>query len=348
MDRLAHHEPLPGMLGFTNPESTEHASALTRVEYVQSHLLAARADVRMIDHAASPLDLLQLQSEQTLVYSDGGDGTVRSVIAAMAGIVPNDPPRSAQNFTTHRSLAEHLRYFAGAGGNANNWPLSAHGKYAVHPEKLSHADVQLGYHRPLIYEITDEDGAVVRSHIATSGIGLGTAAIAAYRLEKAKPELQEKGTIRRLLGETAIVLAAAREAAPFDVALTIATRDSQDTQRLTDATGLEFIKTKIYAKQGRTRVNVDDTNWQPLITHRHSNKVQDSLGLISTFARLKIGRNALPAEDFSNQEMSIRIEGDEPVPYHADGETDVDALVLPGQTMRLRLARIAIPTLMTT
>lgn len=348
MDRLTHIEPMPSMLGFTNPESTEHASALARIGHVQAQLLETCADVTVIDHAASPLDLLLVQEDQTLIYSDGGDGTVRSVIAAMTGIVPNDPERTAQNFAHHQSISEHLRYFAGAGGNANNWPLSAHGQYAVHPEKLPHASVQLGYHRPIMYEITDEHGDIVRSHIATSGIGLGTAAIAAYRLEKAKPELQEKGNIRRLLGETAIVLDAAREASPFAVELSATASDSLETQRLTDVTGLEFIKTKIYAKQGRTRVNIDDTNWQPLITHRYSNKVQDNLGLISTFARLKFGRNALPAEDFSNQEMSIRVDGDEPVPYHADGETDVDALVYPGQTMRLRLARIAIPTLMAT
>ena len=341
----AHIEPIPGMLGFTNPESTGHANALARVGQVQEQLLDSGADVQMIEHVASPIDMHLLDHDLTLVYSDGGDGTVRSVVAAMAGIVPNDPERTALNFAYHNSIAPHLRYYAGAGGNANNWPLSAHGRYAVHPDKLHHATVQLGYHSPILYEITDEDDEVVRSHIATSGIGIGTAAIAAYRLEKAKYELEEKGSVRRLLGETAIVMESAREATPFAVELTATTSDSQASRRLTDVTGLEFIKSKIYAKQGRTRVNVDDTNWQPVVMQRYPSKVRDALGVASTFARLKLGRHALPVEDFSGREMYIRVAGDEPVMYHADGETDVDSVIYPGQTMRLRLARIAIPTL---
>lgn len=345
MARSASIEPMPSMLGFTNPESTGHLHALTRVGHVQEHMLDAGADVQMVDHAASPYDMLLLAHDQTLIYSDGGDGTVRSVIAAVAGIVPNDPERTAQNYPYHASIAQHLRYFAGAGGNANNWPLSAHRDFSVNPDKLSHAHVRLGYHRPIIHEVTDERGDIVRSHIATSGLGLGAAATAAYRLEKAKPELQEKGKIRRLLGETAIVLDAAKNESPFTVELSKVTGDSQDTAPLTEVTGLELIKSRIYAKQGRTRVNVDDTNWQPALMHRYSNKVRDNLGVVSTMARLKLGRHALPPEDMSNQEMLIRLVSDEPVMYHADGETDVDSVIYPGQTMRLRLARIAIPTL---
>ena len=346
MGHQLHVEPMPSMIGFTNPASTGHASAHKRAGYVQEQLLDASADVQMIDHVASPGDLLLLAREQTLIYSDGGDGTVRNVVAAMAGIVPDDPERTAQNFPFHLSMSRHLRYFAGAGGNANNWPLSAHGPFAINPDKLAQARVSLGFHSPMMYEITDEKGEIVRSHIATSGLGLGAAAIAAYRLEKAKPELEEKGRVRRLLGETAIVLSAAREAAPFAVEMTAVTNDSRDTRLLAEVTGLEFIKSKIYAKQGKTKVNVDDTNWQPVVMYRYPNNIQDNLKLFSTMTRLKLGRHALPPENFHDQDMLIRVVSDEPVMYHADGETDVDAVIYPGQTMRLRLARITIPTLM--
>lgn len=338
-------EPQANMLGFLNPESTGHEHAKTRMGYVQEHFLGVDAIVKEIDHEASPYDVLRIDSDSTLVYSDGGDGTVRRVIAAMAGIVPDCPERTAINLATYREIAQNLRYFAGAGGNANNWPLSAHGRFALHPEKLAQADIRLGCHRPILYEVTSERGDIVRSNIATSGLGIGIAAIAALRLEKAKPEFEHVSSVRRQLGETAIVLDVARQAPPFSFELTVVSDDFND-QRFTDMTGFELIKSRVYAKQGRTRVNIDDTKWQPVMTHHAPNKVGHTLQVASTVARMKSGCHVLSAEDLSNQEMAIRITSEQPVPFHADGETDVDSIILPGHTLHIRLAQIAIPTLM--
>ena len=333
------------MLGFINPEATGHGLAKTRMGYVQQHYLDADTVAKEIDHEASPFDILRLDSDSTLIYSDGGDGTVRSVIAAMAGIVPDCPDRTAINLSTYREIAKHLRYFAGAGGNANNWPLSAHGRFALHPDTLDQAATRLGYHRPILYEVLSERGDVIRSNIATSGLGIGVAAIAALRLEKAKQELEQIGSIKRQLGETAIVLDAAKHAPPFAFDLSVIA-DETDEKRFTDMTGFELIKSRIYAKQGRTKVNVDDTTWQPVMTHHASNGVSHVLQVANTVVRMKSGRHALPAEDLHDQELMIRITSEQPVPFHADGETDVDSAILPGQTLRIRLAQIAIPTLM--
>lgn len=337
--------PRSNMLGFMNLEATGHELAAARMDHVRQHFLDADSVVKEIDHEASPFDVLRLDSDNTLIYSDGGDGTVRRVIAAMAGIVPDCPERTAINLRTYREIAGHLRYFAGAGGNANNWPLSAHGRFALLPEKLDEATIALGSHRPILYEVIDERGEIVRSNIAVSGLGIGVAAIAALRLEKAKQEFEQVGSIRRQLGETAIVFDAAKRAPPFAFELAVVS-DETDQQRFADMTGFELIKTRIYAKQGRTRVNVDDTKWQPVMTHHASNSVSQAFQIANTAVRMKSGRHALPAEDLHDQELMVRITSEQPVPFHADGETDVDSVILPGQTLRIRLAQIAIPTLM--
>ena len=339
-------EPLPGMISFMNPASTSHETAQTRQEHVRAILLEPGATLKEINHAAEPDDIWLIDHEHSLIYSDGGDGTVRRVLAAVAGIVPDNPEQTAINFMDHRDLSSGLIYFAGAGGNANNWPLSAHGHYAKHPEKLAKAGVRVGTHRPLIYEITDERGDIVRSNIATSCLGFGASAIATRSLDLAKPELEARSRPRRLLGEVAMVYEASVEAPPFTVELVTNADDDYAAERRKDITGLELIKSRIYAKQGRTNVNVDDTLWQPVILDYAPGLVERNARLISTLGRLRLARHVLTPEDFSLQDLSIRVESDEPVPYQVDGETDETTVLMPGQTMHLRLARIAIPTLM--
>ena len=106
-----------------------------------------------------------------------------------------------------------------------------------------------------------------------------------------------------------------------------------------------LIKPRTYAKQGRTQVNVDDTRWQPVVTQRLSGSIENAALLTSTMIRLKLGRHSLEPEDLDGRSLSVRLESDEPVRYHADGETDPSRVLLPGQTMRMRLSRIAVPTL---
>lgn len=345
MAYATYHEALPGMISFMNPASTSHETGQARLDHVGTYLLRPDAQMKTVEHAADPLDMLLIDRDQTLIYSDGGDGTVRGVIAAVAGIAPDDPELTAINFETHQEIAQGVVYFAGAGGNANNWPLSAHGRYAKRPEKLANATLHLGAHHPLIYEITDEQGNIVRSNIATSCLGLGASAIASRSFELAKPELEAISRLRRLLGETALVYAAAIEAPPFSVELVTNSDGDYATERRKDITALELIKSRIYAKQGRTRVNVDDTLWQPEVIEYAPGLVGRNTQLVATLARLRFARQAMPLQDFSGTELAIRVESGEPVPYQADGESDGTTVILPGQTMRLRLARIAIPTL---
>jgi hypothetical protein len=346
MSRVASVEPMPNMVGFINPDATNSVGSSTRLEDVQGQFLSSVADVDVINRGALPQDVLAIGDHYTLIYSDGGDGTVRKVIAAVIGVVPNDPEGTARNFTDHQAIAPNTRYFAGAGGNANNWPLSAHLKYAAHPNGLKDAQISVGFHRPLMYEVVDASGEIIQSDIATSCLGLGASAIAAQAFEKAKTELSSRGSTRRLLGELAIALEVARKAPTFAVALTAGSGESQRTLYQTDVTGLELIKSRIYAKQGRTKVNVDDTKWQPVILRRPPHVAGDIAQQLNAIARLKSGHHALPTEDLSDHQLSIRIAGIEPVLFHVDGETDGSNMLLPGDTLRLHLARIAVPTLM--
>jgi hypothetical protein len=345
MAHAPYQELLPGMISFMNPASTGHENAQARQDNLAAYLLRPGAQMKTVEHAADPLDMLLINQDQTLIYSDGGDGTVRGVIAAVAGISPDDPELTAINFAYHQELAKSVVYFAGAGGNANNWPLSALGRFAKHPEKLAKAKLLVGEHHPLIYEITDDRGNIIRSNIATSCLGLGASAIATRSLDLARPELEARSRARRLLGETAMVYEAAIQAPPFSVELITDSGDDYVTERRKDITALELIKSRIYAKQGRTRVNVDDTLWQPDVIDYAPGLVERNAQLVATLTRLRLARQVMSPQDFRGTELAIRLESDEPVPYQADGETDDTTFILPGQTMRLRLARIAIPTL---
>lgn len=328
-----------------NPEATGYGQSQARLGQVQQHLLVANANTKILDVEATPLDISLLDNDQTLVYSDGGDGTVRKTIAAIAGIVPDDPERTARNFADFQAISSHLRYFAGAGGNANNWPLSAHARFAVHPDKLPQASTSLGFHRPIIYETTDPGNNIVRSNIVTCCLGFAASAIAAQRLEKAKPLLRDGHSANRLLGEIAIVVGAARDAPPFAIELSSKPEGLYGNCRINDLIGFELISSRRYAKQGRTHVNVNDTRLQPILLHR-SGAINGKLQLVNTFARLKSGRHVLPTEDLHDRQLSIRIVSEDAVQFHAGGETNDDSVIQPGQTLHLRLARIAIPTLM--
>ena len=346
-----HEIPRDGSyVGFVNPQSTGHSAAMERLTAIRGHLLHPFHSEHTVDHIPSPLDISSLadEREQVLVYSDGGDGTVRNVVASIIGVVANNPEASAANMAAHKSIAKRLRFFAGAGGNANNWPLSAHGDYAKNPSALTLSDnVSVGYHRPMMYEVIDEAGNIVQSNIATSCIGFSGPAIASDRLQQAKSELKQKSRIPRLISEAQIALGAVRGAPKFTANVSFQSPEHSGNLTVTDVTGLEFIGSRIYAKEGRTQVNVDDTFWQPVVTRRYPNKLYDTAVFTETMARLKLGRHIIRPLDLSDMSISIQIASDaEAVQFHADGETGEDYRVQPGQTLRMHLAQIAIPVIM--
>ncbi|MEJ0073695.1 MAG: hypothetical protein WDN27_06550 [Candidatus Saccharibacteria bacterium] len=127
----------------------------------------------------------------TGVSAHGGDGTIREALSAIAGIVPNDPDATENNFLRHEQIVKLIRFFALAGGNGNNWALSAHDLFARYPELLPQAaSITQVEHRPLYWQVWNTDGSVALSDIATSAIGFGAPHYAAAALEIAKSDCE--------------------------------------------------------------------------------------------------------------------------------------------------------------
>jgi hypothetical protein len=199
----------------------------------------------------------------------------------------------------------------------------------------------------MIYEVLDEAQNVLRLNAAVSGIGFSASADAAEELNAAKKELRDMRRPARFLNEAKIAIGAIHRAAPFSARITSRVPKEPDQHQVfSDITGLEFIKSRVYAKDGRTRVNVDDNLWQPVTTRRLPNKVENNALFLSTLMRLKLGLHSRQPTDMRGRSMIFRLESDKPVKYQVDGETDEQTVLYPGQSMRLYLASIAVPVLM--
>jgi len=346
MVRGQHFETPEAALAFLNPQATNFEESLSRSQIVREHLLHPRHHHRELTSIASAADF-ETMSNLTLVYAGGGDGTVRRVIAASIGVVPDDFNETERRMSQHAEATQNVLLFAGKDGNACNFALSAHRRYATHPELLPYAQsIHVGHHRPIMREIIDADGNVVSNDIATSGLGFGNPAIAGEELQNAKPVLNELGPLARLVEEGKISLHALLRAETFSARLDFIRGELRRTLNIRNVSGLEFIGTDPYAKLVRTDVGVADTLWQPAVQQRYPGRVRDTLNFAETLARLPLGLHVLPTFDMEGMSMEIRLLSDEPVQFHEDGESRHNKTVLePEQTMRLHLAQIAIPTL---
>jgi hypothetical protein len=339
--------PVPIELeAFLNPVATNSPESRGRLEAVRHFLMHPTHRFSTITDIASPEHIAEIQSSG-LVYIGGGDGTVRRVIGATLGVVPDDFAATQRNEETHRERASKVIVFAGKDGNACNFAVSAHGPYAANPGRLPYAkSIHIGYHRPLMREIVGSDGYVLSNDLATSGLGLGSAAVASEKLQEAKPELNKLKPAQRLLSEASIALQALLSAQPFSVNLTFVRSNGSKNLRLNNIVGLEFMGTDPYAKQVRNKVHVDDTLWQPAVQRRKPGKVADALNFAETLARLRLGQHLLDPLDLDGMSIEIRLLSGKPVQFHEDGETSPDTVLEPGQVMRLHLSRIAVPVLM--
>ena len=99
------------MRSYVNPEATGHEGALPRVLAVRERLLGLGSNLFIFKHVVSHLDILSIGDTQTLVNSDGGDATTRSVLAAVIGIVPDKPELTALNFEQHQQIAKNIYFY---------------------------------------------------------------------------------------------------------------------------------------------------------------------------------------------------------------------------------------------
>jgi hypothetical protein len=287
--------PPEGLVTFLNPFATGYHAGVGRAADVQHAFDIPDSNVGDIRDVAMPKHVEEYVNGRTIVYSGGGDGTVKLAVAAITGHVQDDLEASASNYARHADLAEQVLYIAGPDGNANNFALSALGRFARHPTRLIGSDLAvIRPHRPGTYDVTDERGNSVRSGIFTSCFGVKAAAEIATELDERKPQLKHLPRLFRLASESILTAETLWDSRPFsaDVTLTktVGTDRVDIRRRLSAMTGFELIGSRVYAKAGRTKVNVDSTRLQPIVTWHHENRAARSAALAtpSVFSLLKL------------------------------------------------------------
>jgi hypothetical protein len=344
--------PYTNMLAWHNPDGTDHANAAHRTDAIGNAFIIPSDNRHVILDFPTPGHVQEHVNGATIIDSDGGDGSKKRHIESGIGVVTDDPEASANNFKLHRELARDILYVPVAGGNANNFALSALGRYAHEPELLEQAAVRVGLHRPLLYRVVNERGDTIRYGCAPTCIGIGGAALVATALDEQKPALKQLserpfGSTRRTVREFTTAASTLLRADPFSAEVTLNVNGKALREDFDALTGIEVVGSRIYAKEGRTNANIDDSNYQVVISKHHAFGPARLAGLAALTARLKTGIHPVHRMlDFSNLNMAIKPTGDDPVPFHVEGEIG-DAFQLdPGQTLHLRLAQIAVPVLM--
>lgn len=308
------------------------------------------ANIDVVTDIPDPKHIQAAVDGKELIYSGGGDGTINWVVSAIIGHVRDDPEATANNLEMHTELASELLYVPGADGNGNNHPLSALGKhFSRHPARLARTPrAYVGYHRPLLFDILDKPaGEIVRSGISVDCIGIGAAALAAGKIEAIKPEVKDLGKLRRLGREGLASFSAIVDAPAFSAVVTRQIGDHTSTKELPQISGFELVGSGIYAKEGRTRVNIDDDYQQPVILRHADTKSRQRAVVVGTMLGVKFAKYRYrPLEFAEDVSVSLRLTSDAPIPMHTDGETGERYRLEPGQTLRLRRSKIAVPTVM--
>lgn len=334
----------PHYLLIENPNAWHHHSTEARSTGVRAELLHPGHTVDTISHPVRPEDISSIDIADTLVHLEGGDGLVNRAVSALAGVVEDDPDTTADLYDIHRRMlgqAGDMAIYAGAGGGANNVPLSAHGRFAIRPELLGKArEISKAQYRPILYRITGEQGETKHLGLTTSCFGLGGSAIAAAALEAAKPELKQMREIAALGRQALLVLKAISQAPSFSGILG---GEQIDPRRLNGLAAAEWVYSKIHAKQGRTGVNLDDTKLQPILLVKSHHPTLHTVGGL---LRTRFNRHVNPPLDMDQTNLTFRLTSEEPVPYHTDGEAGPEKLLFPGDTLELALGRLAVPLLM--
>lgn len=338
------------LLAFVNPKATANIGAEQK-----ARALAASAGIDTVtvltDFPSSELVRTHVSDKQTVIYTGGGDGTVNATVSAILGHEVGDPEATAKNNATHTKLAKRVLYVAGADGGANNFPLSALGRrFAKRPQFIPNGKTHVAQHRPLIFEVWDDEAdKVVQSGIATTCIGLGGTALTLVGVEAAKPKLAQH-PYTRLLRETAMTAKALVAAPAFSAEATFTDRTGiEKKQKLDNISAIELIGSRNYAKQGRgsAGVNIDTAKWQPVTLERRPSRLGRWAAACRTLAQVALGRYQPPQYDFAGHtELRLRVTSDQPVPFHTDGDVHPDRQLTIGQTLALRLSKIAIPTVM--
>jgi len=350
--RIAELPPIEHALAFRNPYATapREQIVLSSVDVSNAFGLADQA-CTVVQEMPAPRHIRANVGGRTVVSSHGGDGTVQLVVAAAIGHVRDDPEVTASNETVHRPLLEDVLYVPIANGNGNNFACSALGQYAVDPRRLADApDLDIGFHRPLAYQVTDERGNTVRSGIATSCFGINAAAIVAAKLHQQKLQLaalgaQTVGQQRRFAKETLITARELLNVKPFSADLTVTTGRDSAREPLRNIAGLELIGSHIYAKRGRAPVNIDDPRHQVVVATHHMSRTAGLASLLLMSARLATGQHKRRPLDLTDTTLTLRVISNQPVPFHTDGEIGDTLMIEPGQLLRLRLGNLAVPTL---
>lgn len=334
-------------IGFLNPAATGYRASQPAIENSHPLWVASEEQAQHILELPRPKHIQEGIGGLTLIYSRGGDGTVNKTVAAIVGHHEDDPEATARNFGIHAELNSAVRYLAAAGGNANNFALSALGKLASRPERITATShVYVGQHRPIFYEVTDGDGSLSRTGISTSCIGVGGSARVATELHNIKNELKQKHAPTRLVHEAGVAFRALIQAPAFSAELRLAKHGNVQRLALESISGFESIGSRRYAKQGRTNINIDDTRQQLIVARHAGSRLGQAAHITEAFTRLKLGRHTWAPLDFEEVELALKITSDEPVPFHSDGEVGPRYILAPGATLKLKLGRLAVPTYM--
>ncbi|HSX43011.1 MAG TPA: hypothetical protein VLF59_02895 [Candidatus Saccharimonadales bacterium] len=341
----------PRMVSFLNKHATHGETADESAHSVRETFAVPHSEDTYYPLTTRPkahqIAEFSIDDDQLLVYSHGGDGTVNLAVAAITGNVRNDLKRTEQNKNRHTKYAHKILYVPGAGGNANNFALSALKGYAAHPDRLARGKrFWIGYHHPLEYQIRDKDGQVTASGIATSCFGAGASATVAHELEQAKPELVQLDKHIRTRRERRLVAQELYNAQPYKAIVTVGNERSDISRYYPEVNGIELIGSKIYAKQGRSGVNIDSPKFELFIA-RHIALKAARLGNLAILGT-QLATGMLPGKpvDFSTTSVSIQNVGEHTMPLHTDGETGTELSLPPEHIVRLTMGQIAVPVLM--
>ncbi len=347
------------LTSFINPNATSAANQEISPGFKQAELLQNAFDIpelRTVTDLPRPAHIQEIHREgAVMVHSHSGDGGVRRVVGAIIGHVDGDPEATAQNYSLHAELAPHITYVPEAGGNGNNYQISALGLYAKRPAELAgnpRARIGLGY--PLIFSIL-EGNEIKETGVVTSGAGFGGARIAADRLHYAKPWLDKLHSAVRQGPEGIIAFRGLLSAPAFSLRATLHSREGGHTEEASDVisniTAYEIVDSRNYAKQGKTSVNIDDLRVQTVATPRGMRGLQ-ALAVAGTLRRVMFNAFSDQPIDTEGKRLTLSNVSDVVVPFHVDGErnngnnSSEGYQLLPGQSIRFERSKIAVPTLM--